>query len=146
MHADNWVANVCPDNGPAIDAADNEVVVAWWTRAGSQPKVQLAFSSDDGNTFADPIRVDAGKGEGQVTVTLLPTRKAAVVGWLEDGNTWARYVDQFGRSSQPEVLGASPHHSRLPHWVLSDPQHVTAVWTSGTREKPHVEVAELRLR
>jgi hypothetical protein len=43
VHADKWVINGCPDNGPAADSEGNAVVVAWWTRAGSAPKVEAAF-------------------------------------------------------------------------------------------------------
>jgi len=78
VHADNWVINGCPDNGPSVDANGKNVAVAWWTRSGDQPKVQVAFSKDAGDTFGPLIRVDSGNGEGQVTVILRADGNAIV--------------------------------------------------------------------
>ena len=129
VHADNWTIDACPDNGPSIDADGNRVVVAWWTAPGDQPKVQVAFSQDSGDTFAQPLRVDSARGEGQVTVALLPDGKSAIVGWLEDGMTWARLVRDTGETSAAVNLGSAPRHSRLPRWVVNQDGSVTAVWT-----------------
>ena len=142
VHADNWVINACPDNGPAVDASGNNVAVAWWTGANDTPKVQIAFSSDAGDTFRPAIRVDAARGEGQVTVALLPRGRAAVVGWLEDGQTWARWVSSTGVAGPAVALGRSPHHSRLPKWIVDD-HSVMAVWTSKVDEVSHVEVSRI---
>ena len=145
VHADNWVINGCPDNGPAVDANGNNVVVAWWTRAGDQSKVQVAFSSNAGDGFHEPIRVDNGNAEGQVTVALLGDRLTAVVGWLEDHKVWARWVDAKGRLGKPLMIGNSPRHSRLPRWVARN-GGIFAVWTaqegSGARS---VRVAALTI-
>ena len=92
IFADNWVINACPDNGPAVDSDGDQIAVAWWTKADGQPKVQVAFSSDAGDTFGHPIRVDREAGEGQVTVASLPGQNAAVVGWIEDQKVWARWI------------------------------------------------------
>ena len=144
VHADNWVINACPDNGPAVDAAANSVAVAWWTRAYNTPKVQIAFSRDAGDTFGHAIRVDAGKAEGQVTVALLPGSQAAVVGWLEEGQVWARYVASSGVSGPAVALGYSPRHSRLPRWLAAG-KGVVAVWTSKVGDITHVEFSQLDL-
>jgi hypothetical protein len=129
VHADNWVINGCPDNGPAVDANGDEVAVAWWTRSDKQPKVQLAFSSDAGDTFGPAIRVDLSAAEGQVTVALIPGRHAAIVGWLEDGKVWARWVGADGKMGLPLALGPSTRHSRLPRWIAAE-REVLAVWTA----------------
>jgi len=146
VHADNWVINACPDNGPAVDANGNDVAVAWWTASANQPKVQVAFSADSGDNFGNPIRVDAGQGEGQVTVALLPGGKAAVVGWLEDGQTWARYVRATGEASLPVALGPAPVHSRLPRWIANDDGSVTAVWTKKDQLHSLVSVSRINFR
>ena len=143
VYADNWVINACPDNGPAVDANGKNVVVAWWTASGNQPKVQVAFSADSGDNFGNPIRVDARQGEGQVTVALLPRGKAAVVGWLEDGQTWARYVRATGETSSPVALGPAPFHSRLPRWIANNNDSVTAVWTRKDQKDPRVSVSRI---
>jgi len=143
VHNDNWVINACPDNGPAVDAIANHLVVAWWTRPNDDPKVQVAFSKDSGDTFGQAIRVDSGKGEGQVTLALLQDGKAAIVGFLEEGQTWARYVTAAGSMSKAVSLGASPRHSRLPKWIADGNRSVVAVWTTKQAELPRVNVARI---
>ncbi len=128
VHQDNWIINGCPDNGPAIDAEGRDVVVAWWTAAHNQPSVFVAFSSDAGAHFGPPIRVDRTRGEGQVTVAWNAAAKEAVIGWLEDHQTWARLVSQDGRAGQPLSLGPSPSHARLPSWIAG-PQGILVGWT-----------------
>ncbi len=144
VHSDHWVINACPDNGPAVAAKDNALAVAWWTRADDEPRVQVAFSSDSGDSFGPPIRVDRAKGEGQVTLALLKGGKSAVVGWLEDGRTWARLVSADNSKADAVLLGPSPNHSRLPKWIAEN-DGVTAVWTSRTGGVNHIEVSQLAL-
>lgn len=82
VHADNWHITGCPVNGPALDALDNTVVLAWFTAADDQPGVYLAFSANGGITFGAPIRIDNGLPEGKVDVVLLEENRAMVC-WLE---------------------------------------------------------------
>jgi hypothetical protein len=144
VHADNWVINACPDNGPAIDALGHDVVIAWWTAANNEPRAYVAFSGDDGDTFGSPIRVDAKAAEGQVTVALTDHGRSAIVGWLEDHQTWARRIDEDGRISLPVSLGAAPNHSRLPRWIASA-DGVIAVWTEEMKGLRAVRMARLGL-
>lgn len=143
VHNDNWIINACPDNGPAVDASGNRVAVAWWTASNDQPKVHLAFSSDSGDTFGPPFRIDSANGEGQVTVALLPNGRSAIVGWLEDGKTWARYVSESGAMSRPMLLGPSPHHSRLPRWLANPDGSVAAAWTSKKDGETRLEISRI---
>lgn len=132
VYADNWVINACPDNGPAVDAAGDQVAAAWWTASENAPKVEIAFSANAGDSFGPPIRVDAARAEGQVTVAILPGEPMeAVVGWLEDGQVRARSVSATGALGPITSLGTSPRHSRLPRWYLSDGQ-ILAGWTAKT--------------
>jgi hypothetical protein len=125
---DNWVFNGCPDNGPAVAADGDRVAVAWWTAPVGQGAVKLAFSTDAGDTFAPPVRVDEGLGVGQVTVSLL--RDGAVVGWLESGKTKARFVPMKGTPGHVVTLGAAAHHTRLPRWP-ADGSGLMAAWSEG---------------
>lgn len=79
--ADNWKINGCPVNGPAIAADGRRVAVAWYTQAGDQSRVKLAFSEDAGETFGPPILVDDGAVVGRVDVLLLPDGSALMC-WL----------------------------------------------------------------
>ena len=79
---DGWQINACPINGPAIAAQGRNVAVAWFTAANDKPKVQVAFSTDGGNTFGKPVQVDDGNPVGRVDVVVLESGKA-FVSWLE---------------------------------------------------------------
>lgn len=142
VHEDNWVINACPDNGPAIDSEGRDVVVAWWTAAHNQPSVYVAFSSDAGLHFGEPVRVDRARGEGQVTVAWNSVTKEALVGWLEGHETWARIVSPDRRSGQPVSLGPSPSHARLPHWIAT-PKRTLVAWTALENNKRSVRFGYL---
>ena len=79
---DNWRIEGCPVNGPAIDAAQGQAVVAWFTAANDIPKVKVAFSSDDGVTFGKAIQIDNGEPSGRVDVIQLADGSAFVT-WVE---------------------------------------------------------------
>ena len=81
VHADGWQLNGCPVNGPSVAADGRRVAVAWFTAAGDNARVQVAFSSDAGATFGGPVRVDDGDAMGRVDVVMLPDG-SAVVCWL----------------------------------------------------------------
>ena len=48
---DGWQIEGRPVNGPAIDSKGRRAVVAWFTAADNLPKVKLAFSDDEGESF-----------------------------------------------------------------------------------------------
>ncbi len=85
---DNWQIVGCPVNGPVIKAKGKQVVVAWFTMAGEEAQVKIAFSEDSGTTFSPPVRIDEGKPLGRVDVVLL-ANKEALVSWLEESETGA---------------------------------------------------------
>lgn len=103
-HADNWKMTGCPVNGPAIAGRDTAVVVGWYTGAGQQPRVQLARSSDAGDSFGAPVVVDRGDGVlGRVAVGLDASQ--AWVLWLREDaggqSLWlARYTPDLSRQLQ----------------------------------------------
>ena len=82
LHADNWVIDACPVNGPAISASGDDVAAVWFTGARDTAKVQLIFSHDAGATFGAPVRIDDGTPAGRVDVELLDSGDA-VVTWIE---------------------------------------------------------------
>jgi hypothetical protein len=143
VHADNWIIDGCPDNGPAVDASGERVAVAWWTAAGDSPMVKVAFSENNGNSFGKAFRLDQGNGDGQVTVTLL--KNGAIIGWLEQGETWVRWIAPDGQMSAAVSLGPSPIRSRLPRWIERE-DAVIAVWTSQMQnDERQVRISKLRL-
>jgi hypothetical protein len=110
LHADNWVINACPVNGPAADADGDDVVIAWFTAADDTPRVRVAFSHDAGDTFRDPVVVDDGQPVGRVDVLLLSDDEALVV-WLErvgeDAEFRGRRVRSDGTRGPARTLAAT---------------------------------------
>ena len=109
VHEDGWHVEHCPVNGPAIDAVEEVVVVAWFT-ASPDTVVNVAFSTDAGASFGAPVRVDGGRPLGRVDVELIDD-ESAVVTWLERGNAGTevrlRTVARNGATGAPVVIGES---------------------------------------
>jgi hypothetical protein len=85
VYKDGWEINGCPVNGPAVDAHDTTVAVAWFTAANDKPAVNVAFSSDGGVSFEAPLQVDFGNPQGRVDI-LMRDAQSAVVTWVEHGS------------------------------------------------------------
>jgi len=79
---DNWKINACPVNGPSIDASGENVAVAWFTNSDNQPKVYVAFSSDEGTSFNEPVRIDAGRPAGRTDIV-----------HNRDGTAWISWIE-----------------------------------------------------
>ncbi|HEX5431729.1 MAG TPA: hypothetical protein VFW83_07170, partial [Bryobacteraceae bacterium] len=82
LHADKWEISACPVNAAAAAAKGNRVAVAWYTEADDMPRVQLAFSSDAGATFTNPVKVSTADALGYASTTL-SADGGAIVSWLE---------------------------------------------------------------
>jgi hypothetical protein len=91
LHGDGWKIAGCPVNGPQIEARGSQVAVAWFTAANGQPRVNVAFSSNSGKSFAAPIRIDQGIPIGRVELLLLGDGSALVV-WMETSGPAARVL------------------------------------------------------
>ncbi len=85
LHADGWKIKGCPVNGPAVDAAGQEVAVAWFTGAEDQNKVMLIRSANGGKSWNEPVIIDKERPVGRVEVSMLPD-SSALVSWLAAGN------------------------------------------------------------
>ncbi len=70
VHRDGWQIDGCPVNGPAIDARDDRVAVAWFTAAGESAAVKLSVSTDGGQSFGVPTVVDGDRPVGRADVAL----------------------------------------------------------------------------
>ena len=110
VHRDGWRIPGCPTNGPAVAAANALVAVSWFTAADDAPKVNVAFSTDAGATFAAPIRVDGGKAVGWADVVLVDGR--AFVSWLERtsdgvGDIRLREVTPAGVLGEPVTIASA---------------------------------------
>ena len=65
---DNWYFPSCPVNGPAIASIGKSVLVTWLTGAADTAKIKLAFSTDGGLTFNDPLQLDENTPLGRLDV------------------------------------------------------------------------------
>jgi len=142
---DGWRISGCPVNGPAISALGADVVVAWFS-AHPHSVVRLAFSTDSGQRFTQPIEVVAGSTLGRVDVELLETGKAAI-GWLEKGT--GRYVVRIvGREKMSEVRAvfqtASHRGAGFPRMVRWRDK-LLFTWTDTSGDQNHVRTASMRL-
>lgn len=81
VHADNWTMPACPVNGPSVAADGEAAVVGWYSAPDNVPVVQLARSSDAGDSFAAPVVLDRGEAvQGRISVA------------LGDGQAWALWL------------------------------------------------------
>lgn len=145
LHADGWKIAGCPVNGPAMDADDDRVAIAWYTEAEDSARVLLAFSKDGGKGFGAPIHVDGGDPLGRVDVLLLEDGSALAL-WLESrakgAVVLARRVTPEGARSAPVTIAetSAKRASGYPRMVR-DGRRVVFAWTdAGTPSR--VRVAE----
>ena len=129
VHEDGWVIPGCPVNDPAIVARDARVAVAWYTAAENEEKILLAFSEDDGASFAAPIIIDDTRPVGR-TALVLDESGDVIVSWLDsqvpDGALRARRVDWNGSTGPIVTLApattarasGSPRLVRLNRTIL----------------------------
>ncbi|MEX2528142.1 MAG: sialidase family protein [Gemmatimonadota bacterium] len=133
VHTDGWVIPACPVNGPAVAAQGNQVVTAWFTAADEVPRVRLAWSTDGGVSWGEPVQVDQGNPVGRVDVVVLPDGTAWVV-WLEAAGEGAdllgRRVDLSGQMGPVASLAgtSSARASGFPRMAAFD-EGVFLAWT-----------------
>ena len=135
IHNDNWSIFGCPVNGPAISTNKNNVAVTWFTNANDEPKVKVAFSDDNGDTFGNTIIVDQVNPSGRVDVEAL-NDGSALVSWLD--NIEEKAVIQIQRiytdkkRSQVKTVSESTESrsSGFPRMAVKDNQAYLA-WTNS---------------
>ncbi len=146
VHPDGWEINGCPVNGPSVAAHNQQVAVAWFTGVNNTPRVKMAFSTDAGASFANPVQVDDGDPVGRVEVLLLDDGSAYVV-WLErvtgGAEIRARRIRMDGRrdASVTVTQSSAARASGFPQ-VTRVGKEVFFAWTqTGTPSR--VRVAKL---
>ncbi len=149
VHDDGWEIGGCPVNGPAAAFRDGWTAVAWFTGAGDEPVVRLAYSRDRGRTFEEPIRVDGGRPAGRVDVELL-REGTAVVSWIEraegEGSLMVRTVTPDGALGEP-IRAARPGAGRsagFPRMAALGDGEILLAWTVPA-DPSVVELARVRM-
>ena len=98
--ADGWKIKGCPVNGPQLASRGNDVAIAWFSAADTQPRVEAAFSRDGGATFGKPVRIDTSNAIGRVD-TLMLADGSALVTWIEGDTLLARRITPDGHAAPP---------------------------------------------
>ncbi|MCG2587420.1 exo-alpha-sialidase [Rhodohalobacter sulfatireducens] len=135
VHDDNWQIMACPVNGPAVAANGNEVAVAWYTAENDNPRVLFAKSSDGGQTFGDPIRINETTYRvlGRTDLTISDDGRT-YVSWMQEsegmGYVMMREVVSADSLSNPQTVGItdSSRNSGFPKIALIDNSLIFA-WT-----------------
>jgi len=135
VHADRFKTAACPMNGPAVAAAGEQAVVAWFTAADGAPRLQAAASRDAGDTFAAPVVVDKGDAmQGRADIAL--DSKQAWIAWLREdaqgASLWlARYTPDLSRELarvRIATLQTRGHGAGVPKLAARDGE-AFVVWT-----------------
>ncbi len=150
LNDDGWHLTGCPVNGPQAAADGNRLALAWFTASKDDPRVQIVFSDNGGETFGAPIRVDAGRALGRVDVEL--TGDGAVVTWLaratRGGEVLARRISPKGDASEIVTVASTgaDRASGFPR-IASFQGRTYVAWTEAeSRQGPtRVQFARLAL-
>ncbi|RLD29385.1 MAG: hypothetical protein DRI75_03595 [Bacteroidetes bacterium] len=144
---DNWEIVGCPVNGAAISAKDNTVAVVWFTMAFNVPKVKVAFSNDNGETFGKPINIGDIDPMGRVDIELLEDN-SAFVSWMDivNENTVIQLqkVFQDGTLSELTTLTESSESrsSGFPRMVVKD-NMAYLTWTDARDKNLSIKTARV---
>jgi hypothetical protein len=144
IYADHWKIEGCPVNGPRADAIGNNLAIAWFSSPEGSASVQLIFSSDGGEMFEKPIRIDGDKSIGRVDVVMLDSDNV-MVSWMQGSEIKAMKVNRDG-SKETSVTIASSSDARssgFPQMAKSGNKLIFA-WTDD-KEK-NIKTASIVIR
>lgn len=142
VHNDNWNIAACPVNGPMMDAVDDNVVLAWFTGVNNEPKVQVTFSDDAGDTWSDPIVIDQKTPLGRVDVLLDKNGEAQVI-WITRENDQASLklatINRDGIKNIKAINSYQPDRaSGFPQLTKTDNRELIA-WTDVSGDFPIIK-------
>ena len=144
VYQDHWEIPGCPVNGPAIDSFNDAVALAWFTAENDNPRIQVSFSENQGETFGLQYRVDNGNAIGRVDIVMIDQNNA-VVSWMEpDGiDTLIQIlkVSSNGEKNIPITITKtrSERSSGFPQLELVGDRLYVA-WTSLEDKKPAIKI------
>lgn len=139
VHADGWVIEGCPSNGPVVASKGAQTVVAWFTAADGVGRVKAAFSADQGAHFDKPVELGTD-ANGYVDAQL-----------LEDGSAIVAWRGRAGPDEELRIARVRPdgtvlgrtslHRGGFPRWPsrhLSLAQaggEIYVAWTDAARQR-----------
>ncbi len=137
---DHWVLEGCPGVGPAMGRSGDGIGLLWFTAADERPRVQVAFSHDEGGSFSAPLAVDTTAPFMVLGMTMLD-RESGVASWLAGGADGQQLrlarVDRQGGVGTPLLLSApdSTGFAALATAGLGDSVFVAWTEAGGTRSR-----------
>ena len=147
LYDDGWELSGCPVNGPAISSIDKLVAVAWFTGAKGISAVKIAFSDDDGKSFATPFIIENKDPIGRVDLEMLPDGDA-LVSWVEwiDGNeiiNICRASQEHGCKAQEQlVFNTSNSSLNFPELERVN-EDIYLVWTQPDENGDNLSMLRL---
>lgn len=81
IHKDNWKIAGCPVNGPMLAINKSNVAIAWYTAANESAQIKVAISTDVGETFSNPIKIDNSMPIGRVDIDWIDNENI-IVSWI----------------------------------------------------------------
>ena len=148
VYNDNWEIAGCPVNGPVVKSNGKSVAVAWFAMNDTIPEVKLAFSNDDGENFALPIRIDEGDPLGRVDLLFL-SEEEVLVTWMEQdeiqGIIKGQIINSNGKKNKSFEI-ATTNNSRRSGFprMTRNGKNVIIAWTDAEKNSK-VKTARLIL-
>lgn len=107
LHADNWVINGCPVNGPDAASEGSTIYVVWFSMPSGLAEVKYVWSENGGSTFSEPVILAKGSLLGRVSVAV-DKKLNAYVSWMEPLGESGAHLKLVraskGKFSQPLVI------------------------------------------
>ena len=140
IHRDAWQVNGCPVNGPQVSAQGNVLAIAWFTASGDDPRVQVVFSTDGGQSFNPPVQLNEQPALGRVDIQLIGQDQAFVT-WMEGSDILGAWIGSDGTvreririaSSSSSRSSGFPQTTRagdslLVAWTDADERRIKATY------------------
>ena len=141
VHEDGWQINGCPVNGPRIDFNGEQAAVTWYTEVGGEPVVNVAVSSDGGESFGGPVIVAREYALGRPDLVIADDG-TVYVSWLagidDKGYIMLRTVSPEGDLGEPVRVGitTSSRRSGFPRISAVD----NGIFFAWTQTEPLIRV------
>ena len=145
---DGWLMPACPVNGPAIAADGDSVWAAWYTAAGNQTSLRMAFSGNAGKRFTLSKTFKRGP-EIQGRVDLAADADGAWLLWAEEQDNqtlWLTRLDRRLNAGAPVRIARLHGRGRATGFarIQSVDRSVYVVWTDIIDGKPKLQGAQFR--
>jgi len=138
---DNWEIAGCPVNGPAIDAYESDLSIAWFTAANDTGIVKFVYNKGLGEEFSSPIQINEKSPIGRVDVCVI-NQNTSMVSWMEEDSLSSYLMIRTVKTDGSNQLGNpilitemnGGRSSGFPKMVKKDNQLVIT-WTNVDEEK-----------